>query len=455
MIEHVAATFRARLTIPGSARGRPFGEPSGAAPEHSMDGSLAEAVMVGRHHPCIASSFAASVALLVARPAAAAPQDAAESLRHEAIYTDYLQTDFAKAAEKLERALALCATPADCAPAMRARLSCDLGVVQFALGQPVEGRARFAAAIDQDPSVALEQDLVTPELQRELAAAKAGRATTRDVAVTSRAVAASTQAETPDECPPQFPGCHAKAARSSACVSDDECEDGGSCEQGACTSTRREETPAPYARNWLSIAMQEDTLLLPSSSDACSGGTGYTCFGGDGSYYGASPLAGADDQVNGGLTLATSRVLVGYDRALGAHVTAGARLGLALGGGPQRPGGGGFLPLHVEARAAYWLGADPLARAGLRYYVVAAGGSAQVDASVPVDVYASRQAYAGGQSQTFKAWRKAGLGFVAAGPAAMIAFTPSTGLALEARVFEMFPTTATGFGLQMAYLVGF
>jgi hypothetical protein len=409
--------------------------------------------MVGRLHPRVASSFAASVVLLVAPPAAATPQDAAEALRHEAIYTDYLQTDFAKAAEKLERALALCATPADCAPAARARLSCDLGVVQFALGQPEEGRARFAAAVAQDPNVALEQDLVTPELQRELGAAKGERAKTRGAATPSTPGASSTQAETPDECPPQFPGCRAKPARSTACVSDDECDGGGSCEDGACTATPRAETPAPYAKNWLSIAMQEDTLLMPSSSDACGGGTGYTCFGGDGSYYGASPLAGADDQVNGGLTLATSRVLVGYDRALGAHVTAGARLGLALGGGPQRPGAGGFVPLHVEARAAYWLGADPLARAGLRFYVVAAGGSAQVDAAVPVDVYASRQAYAGGQSQAFKAWRKAGLGFVAAGPAAMIAFTPSTGLALEARVFEMFPTTATGFGLQMAYLV--
>jgi len=410
--------------------------------------------MVGRLHQRLASSLAACAVVVVARPAAGAPQDAAaEKLRQEAIYTDYLQTDFAKAAEKLERALALCATPADCAPAMRAHLSCDLGVVQFALGQPEEGRARFAAAIEHDANVELEPDLVTPELLRELAAVKARHARPPERSA-GTAGAASTQAEAPDECPPAFPGCHARAPRSTACVSDDECDGGGSCEDGACTATPRPIATAPYAKNWLSVAMQEDTLILPSSSDACGGGTGYACFGGDGSYYGATPLAGADDQVNGGLTLATSRLLVGYDRALGTSFTLGARLGVALGGGPQRPGAGGFSPLHVEARAAYWLGSDPLARSGLRFYLVAAGGSAQVDASVPVDVYASRQAYAGGQSQAFKAWRKAGLGFVAAGPAAMIAFTPSTGLALEARAFEMFPTTATGFGLQMAYLVG-
>jgi hypothetical protein len=36
----------------------------------------------------------------------------------------------------------------------------------------------------------------------------------------------------------------------------------------------------------------------------------------------------------------------------------------------------------------------------------------------------------------------------------MVAITPSTGIALEAKAMEMFPTPATGFGLQLAYVVG-
>jgi hypothetical protein len=301
------------------------------------------------------------------------------------------------------------------------------------------GGARFAAALELDPRVTLSGDLSTANLERELAAIKGREPRARDAS----------------DCPPEFPGCHAAAARSAACVADDECQDGQSCSDGACVASGRSERPAAaYKRNWLSVAFQEDALLLPSAGDACAGGSGYTCFGSDGSYYGAQPLAGADDQVNGGLTLATMRVLFGYDRAVGENVTLGGRLGFALGGGPQRPGAGGFLPLHAEARGAYWFGDDPLARSGIRFFVLAASGAAQIDAAVPVDVFASRQAYQGGQSQSYQAWRKTGLGFVALGGGAMLAFTPSTGIALEARAMEMFPTTATGFGLQMAYLVG-
>jgi hypothetical protein len=69
-------------------------------------------------------------------------------------------------------------------------------------------------------------------------------------------------------------------------------------------------------------------------------------------------------------------------------------------------------------------------------------------------VYANTQAYTNQQSQNYQAWKKTGLGFGALGAGAMYAITASTGLALEAKAMEMFPTPATGFSLQMAYLVG-
>ena len=36
----------------------------------------------------------------------------------------------------------------------------------------------------------------------------------------------------------------------------------------------------------------------------------------------------------------------------------------------------------------------------------------------------------------------------------MFALSPSTGIVLEAKAMEMFPTAATGFSLQLAYVVG-
>ncbi len=151
------------------------------------------------------------------------------------------------------------------------------------------------------------------------------------------------------------------------------------------------------------------------------------------------PLAGADDLVNGGVAVATSRVLLGYDRALGENLSLGARIGYAIGGGPQRPAASAFLPVHLEARATYWFGENPLARSGFRFFVLAAGGMAQVDASVPVDVYGSAQAYRSQQFQDYRAWKKSGLAFAALGGGGMYAITPATGIVVEAKAMELFP----------------
>ena len=158
--------------------------------------------------------------------------------------------------------------------------------------------------------------------------------------------------------------------------------------------------------------------------------------------------------MNGGVRLATKRVLVGYDRAVGANFTLGARLGYAFGGGPQRPGGAPFEPIHAEARASYWLGHHPLARAGFRFFGAVSAGIAEVDASVPVDVYPTLSAYRAGQSQNLSAWKKTGLGFAGLGLGVMYAVTPDSGIVLEARALQMFPTAGTGAALQLGYAIG-
>jgi hypothetical protein len=386
--------------------------------------------------------------------ALAAPSDApAILLRDDAIDNDYLATNYASAEAKLNAALALCKGPADCSPAIRARLLSDLGVVQFMLTRVLEARAQFAAALKEDPALTLDADLSTPDLQREFAAMKERALREASAPPPAAATPAGDATHTASQdCPPSFPGC-SNGEKGTSCVSGEECAAGEICADGACVENVEHVARAPHKANWLSVAFEENALLLPSAANACAGGSGYTCFNG-GAYYSGTPLANADDRVNGGIAIATSRILLGYDRALGENVMLGARAGYAFGGGPQRPTGSSFLPIHVEVRATYWFGDDPLGRSGVRFFLLAAGGMAEVDASLPVSAYANLPAYTSRQSQSYQAWKKTGLGFGAIGGGAMVAITPATGIALEAKVMEMFPTTGTGFGAQIAYVVG-
>lgn len=387
----------------------------------------------------LAALFVPLVALFVPRPAAGADGDAAASkLRDEAIFDDYLATRFDEARTKLSKALFSCQGASSCTPATRARLHCDLGIIEFASQRAGEGRAQFSAALAEDPKVAIERDLSTPELEKEFAEVRTHQGGAVETAPARETAPAGHETET--DCPPGFPGCRAGDEAKSA--TDDD----------ASEHARAEAPDAPFKKSWVSVGFELDALLLPSSERACAGGTGYTCFGD--AYYGALPLAGADDVVNGGARLATKRVLVGYDCAVGSSFTLGGRLGYAFGGGPQRPGGPPFEPIHAELRASYWLGHDPLARAGLRFFLTASAGLAELDASVPVDVYPTLTAYRAGQAQNLSAWKKTGLGFAGLGLGIMYAVTPDSGVVLEARAMQMFPTAGTGAALQLGYAIG-
>jgi hypothetical protein len=227
------------------------------------------------------------------------------------------------------------------------------------------------------------------------------------------------------------------------------------CIDGSCSAGEQaeDEEAKPYKKNWVSLAFQEDLFLLPSATDACQGGHGYTCFDAStGDYYAADPVKGGDDSVVSGIVPATMEILAGYDRAVSRNFVLGARLGYLLGGGPTRPGGSAFLPVHAEGRVSYWFGKNPLSRKGFRFYALVAGGISEVDGEFTIDVYKT----AGSRVTTNEsAWTKTGTGFAALGPAVMYAITPAMGVFFEAKVMEMFPTTGTGFGLQLGYAYGF
>jgi hypothetical protein len=409
------------------------------------------------------SAYSLAALVLVsafASRAAASPspdEAAAKKLRDQAIYEDYLATNFADAEKKILRAIAICDSVPGCAAPIRARLHCDLGVIDFVLLKRDEGRVQFGAALDEDASVALEPDVQTPEVQIAFAEVKnarpaetprptptpfvepkpapnAERKAARRTEPTADAERSPSDETEASDCPPGFPGCHATGTPSEA------------------DSTPRE--PTEFKTNWINVGVEQDLMLVDSKTDACGGGTGYACFDNNDKYYAAAPYPKAGDAVNGGFTLATTRILLGYDRAINANLSLGGRAGFALGGGPARPNAPGFLPLHLEARGTYWIGRNALARSGLRFFVLAATGVAQVDASMPVNVYDTLDAYRSGQAQHYKAWHKAGLGFVAFGGGAMVAFTPTSGLLLDLKVMEMFPTPSSAVGIQVGYAVG-
>ncbi len=508
---------------------------------------------------------------------AASGDAAAKKLRDQAIYTDYLATNFAGAEGKLMQAIASCGDGDACSAPLRARLQCDLASVLFGDGKVDEAKAHFVLAIKEDAGVTLEKDLSSPDLKHLFDSVKSGGTASGGGAPAGAAPApggptpAEDLAHTPPveqvfltpipiyveipegvdakrviarysaagllewktavlhsvgrgwggeipctdvgdslgdlkyfvqatdangdlvgwsgrlvkphvvhivdklsgdaphlpgqgapvkctqktDCPPGFPGCHNEGAKT-ACETDTECTSTQVCKEGYCEDNGQPppEEDQPYAKNWLSLGFQADMLMLPSAENACGGGTGYTCFDSGGNYYSQIPLKNADDSINGGPALSTMRILVGYDRAVLPNITVGGRLGYAFNGGPQRPNASAFDPLHVEARGAYWFGHNPLARSGFRFFALLAGGIAEVDGSIPIDVYPSQSAYMAGKYQNYVAWKKTGTGFAAVGAGAMYALTPKSGILLEAKVMELFPTAAPAAGLQLAYAMG-
>jgi hypothetical protein len=90
----------------------------------------------------------------------------------------------------------------------------------------------------------------------------------------------------------------------------------------------------------------------------------------------------------------------------------------------------------------------------MRFFVLGGAGIAEVDASVPVDTYATLMAYKTGKSGSYTAWKKSGTGFGELGLGAMFALTPNSGIQAELKGMEMFPTGGTAAGLQIGYAQG-
>jgi len=155
--------------------------------------------------------------------------------------------------------------------------------------------------------------------------------------------------------------------------------------------------------------------------------------------------------VKAGFGFATQRILLGYDRALSDNFELGGRIGYAFGGGPDTASGATFFPIHAEIRPSLWFGSEPFLRTGIRPYLVAALGFAQVDASVSVEVQDPR--FPNGKG-TLIAWKRSGKVFAGAGLGMLYAIGRNTGPFVEIRGQRLFPSSATAMTLQLGYAVG-
>ena len=118
--------------------------------------------------------FALGLALFSFAPGALADaktEAAATGLQKKAM-DDYIATDFAKAQDKLDKAIAQCGD-SKCGPALRARLKRDLGVIQIGGAIDKEkGIGNFVEALKIDPGVSLDPDIKTKDLDAAFAEAK-------------------------------------------------------------------------------------------------------------------------------------------------------------------------------------------------------------------------------------------------------------------------------------------
>ncbi len=329
---------------------------------------------------------------------------------------------------------------------------------------------------------------------------------------------APVRCESKEECPPDFPGCASSSKRGNkdwgvACDNSTECKEGLLCNDGTCEAAPSCETNADcesgscvdkkcsvgdeggtvtshgYKKNWFGLHFAQDIAII-GGTNVCSASAratqGYACYQvrqlPDQPYNG-DPYPGAG--IATGTVLATRRLLLSFDRAFNPNITIGARVGLAIGGGPPAgkgpddEGRGGsatggpvpgtnFLPFHGEVRLAYWFGKGALGKKGLRPYVHIGGGVAQVDAKVKVQVADcgsklvdpyfgqctsgapgynlqgpsdNSSTMSGVKNYQLDAWRKMGQGFITAGGGVVYAFKENLGAQLNINLMYMLPTS--------------
>ncbi len=319
------------------------------------------------------------------------------------------------------------------------------------------------------------------------------------------------------DCPPDFPGCDTGAQQcgdkdwgascnnsteckcgllcvdgacetAPSCDTDSDC-DSGACVDGYCSAPGGEvEAPTgPYKKNWLGIDVGYD-LAIFGGTDVCYSGTQdaqhFKCFTGDQAYPLRNPDTGDAVEnpypgtgIGTGVAPAGIRIMLAYEYAMSPNFTLGARAGYAINGAPED-----FFPIHGELRASYYFGSG-LSGSGIRPYVFAGGGVAQVDGKVSADVLNCPLGEFGTwnpgtgttdrcdpnatdpsvrpeleadsrQNLTVDVYKQMGIGFVAVGGGMVFAFTDNLGIKANVNGMVMLPKTGFVIEPSLGFVYG-
>jgi hypothetical protein len=253
------------------------------------------------------------------------------------------------------------------------------------------------------------------------------------------------------------------------------CDTASDCSEGeTCTAEKVCEAPGRGVKKlWLSASVQPDLSIVTSQDNVCGSlavvqASNVNCIGEDGAEYTGIPDEGVvgarrGNAIQGGPHLPTVRFLVGVDYLLMSNVSAGARLGYAIGVAPGRS----LSSLHAEARATYWFGNNPFKKTSIRPYASVIGGLAEVDDKFDVGVHECVTSAPGPKcleqkkgavfpaTQTLTVWRRSGGGFAGLAGGAMIPIGSKQGVMAELKVQRFFPNAGIVVSPSIGYAFGF
>lgn len=177
----------------------------------------------------------------------------------------------------------------------------------------------------------------------------------------------------------------------SGCSNDDECDKGLVCvenDTGKKWCKPGDKKPkGDYPKFFIGLDFQTDLVMLGNEKDLCNQTGVWACTVDgpsgrldvhkvDPSLDGIGADTGGGGKTDGGMAVATKRVLLTGDYFLTQELALGLRVGWAFGGNPTNYDK--FVPFHAETRLHYFF-----ANGIFRPYVMFGGGYGQFDAPVP------------------------------------------------------------------------
>jgi hypothetical protein len=360
-----------------------------------------------------------------ARADARAEAGARSALKRAA--ADYRAKRYAAAGTRLEKALRGCADD-QCAPATRAALLRDLGIMQLRQGDAGSASQSFADALALEPDLALDPRYDRPPVSAAWNDAK------QRAADAAREASAGHEAADAGPPPPVAPE-----------------PNPGPPPPVADEPAAETQADAPrYEHLWIGVAGAFDVMVFPGGSDLCkltsqavpANSFHAYCTNPDGSDFpvratatqNGALVAGQGGSVATGLQIGDVRAMLAVDYALSPAWLVGVRVGYVLntytGTAAVDDGRAYRRPLHAEVRGTYLFGREPLTRIGFAPMVFLGGGMSEFDGHVASSVVLSGIA----GSQRVNVWITDGPWFVTLGGGVRYQFSLRSAFTMALRV---------------------